>query len=105
MELSLEIGAYSFTIGWYLIMGVIIVAVSTFASIYHGKFSPAVWGWMMGLILYLGYEYIEPVIFGWMGYQGSNTYLFALSLYMAILFLIQIAILLSNAIGKGEVWA
>ncbi len=105
MDLIIEIGTYTLIVAWYWIMAVVIVAISTMASIYHGKFTPALWGWTVGIILYVGSAYIEPVLFGWMGYKDSHIYLFALSLSMAILFLLQIAILLNNAIRKGEVWA
>ena len=105
MNLIIEIGTHTLSVAWYWILAVVIVTISTLASIYHSKFIPALWGWTVGLILYVGSSYIEPVLFGWMGYQDSNIYLFVLSLSMAILFLVQIAILLSNAIKKGEVWA
>ena len=105
MDLVIEIGTYTLTVAWYWIMALVIVGISTVASIYHGKYTPALWGWTMGIIFYVGASYIEPVLFGWTGYQHSNIYLFALSLGLAVVFLLQIAILLNNAIRKGEVWA
>lgn len=104
-ELVISLGSYTLSIAWYWIMAIIIIAISTIASIYHSNFTPALWGWIMGIILYVGADYIEPVLFGWIGYQHSNIYLFVLSLGLAIVFLLQIAILLNNIIRKGEVWA
>ena len=88
---------------WLLILGV--TSISTMASIYHGKFTPALWGWLFSGILYFTEVYMEPVLFGWMQYAKSDTNLFYLSLTMSFLVLFQVALLLSNSIKKGEVWA
>ena len=105
MDLIVTIGTYTLIVAWYWVLAAIIVSVSTAASVYHRKYTPVVWGWGLTGILYFGASYLEPVLFGWMGYQHSNVYMFYLSLAMAVMFFIQVGLLLANSIKYGEVWA
>lgn len=104
MDLTVDIGTYTLTVAWYWIMTLAIIGITTGAGLYHKKAEPVWWGWVMGLVLVCLHSYIEPVLFGWMSYGQSNIYIYWLLVAMALMFLIQMVVLLSNAIRKGEVW-
>lgn len=104
IELSFTIGTYTVAIAWYWLMALSIVAITTLAGLYHKKAEPIVWGWTMGLILYFGHTYIESTLFGWTGYSRSDPVIWCLFIGLALLFLLQMAILLYNSIKSGVMW-
>lgn len=101
---AFDIAGYTLIISIYLIWALITVGITTIFSIYHKKYYPAIWGWIVGFIFYFGADYLRPVLFGWYQYRNSNIVLFYLSFLIFAIFLLQWSIMISNTIKKGEVW-
>ena len=64
MMLEFSFNNWHVALEWYWILIALILVISTSAAIYHGKFSPALWGWVLSIGLYYGFDYLNPVLFG-----------------------------------------
>jgi len=98
------IAGQTISISIYLIWALLTVAITTIFSIYHKKYEPAIWGWIIGFVMYYYADILRPILFGWEQFRTVNIYLFYITFGIFAIFLLQWVIMIMNTIKKGEVW-
>ena len=84
-----------------LIVGIIIITM--LSSYIHNNGLPIFWGLTLGLVLYYGKVYIEPLLINW--YSSTVFLTFWMGCLFCLSWFFVLAISLKNCIVSGEVTA
>ena len=101
MYLQFTLAGYLITLNYYFLIGAAIVMITTWASIYHKTYTPAVWGWIIGAGIYYYQQEIASIMLNWTGTPMGILYYLSLALFLT--WGLLIIILIMNTIKKGEV--
>jgi len=101
-KMEIIIGEWVLNVAWYWIITVLILAVSSLAGAYHKSVPVVIWGWLVGGILILWPDYLEPVVLGWVGYD-QGTAIFYITLILGILWGMTIIVSMYNALKSGTI--
>jgi hypothetical protein len=83
---------------WYYVLIVIVILVSIWALIKHKEALPFMWGILLSVVLFILAPFITPIFLGVFTYYNTDWYLFALMLWLTIVWLGWIILCLYNMI-------
>ena len=86
---------------WLFITGVIITTL--IATYIHKKILPLMWGIILSLVMIIGYQYIEPMLLGWIIYYNTDWILFSITAYVSVIWFGWVLLSLYNSIRYGVV--